>query len=75
MSVLLASLLIITLFLAALLNLELALLVILVFVGCLGSLIGSLILFIADINLSLSALKLEVSGPKGSSESNSPKEA
>lgn len=61
-SVLLASLLIISLFLAALLNLEIAALVILVFVGCLGSLIGSLIMFIADINLSLSALRLEVSG-------------
>jgi hypothetical protein len=59
-SVLLAGVLIIVLFLAALLGLEIAPLIILAFIGCIGSLIGSLVVFIADINLSLAALKLEV---------------
>ena len=61
MSVLLAALLIIVLFMAALLRLELGVLVMLIFVGCIGSLIGSLVAFLGDINLSLSALKLEIS--------------
>jgi Protein of unknown function (DUF2721) len=59
-SVLLTAVLIISLFLAGLLGLEIAVPLILLFVGSLGSLIGSLIVFIGDINLSLSALKLEV---------------
>ena len=62
LSVLLAAVLIIALFLAALLKLEIGALLILVFIGCLGTLIGSLIAFIQDINLSLSALKLELKG-------------
>ena len=62
LSVLLAAVLIIALFLAALLRLEIGALLILVFIGCLGTLIGSLVAFILDINLSLSALKLEVDG-------------
>jgi hypothetical protein len=60
-SVLLAAILIIVLFLEALLRLEAAVVVILIFVGCMSSLIISLVYFIADINLSLSALKLEIS--------------
>ncbi len=60
-SVLLTAVLIISLFLAALLGLEIAVPLILLFVGSLGSLIGSMIVFIGDINLSLSALRLEVS--------------
>jgi hypothetical protein len=67
-SVLLASLLMITLFVAELFKLEIAAIVILIFVGCLGSLIGSLIMFIADINLSLSALRLEVSDSEAEGE-------
>jgi hypothetical protein len=59
-SMLLAAVLIIVLFLAALLRLEIGVIVIILFVGCLGSLIGSLIAFIGDVNLSLSALKLEI---------------
>lgn len=59
-SMLLAAVLIIVLFLAALLRLEVGVLVIILFVGCLGSLIGSLVAFIGDVNLSLSALKLEI---------------
>src|SRR5262249_36867878 len=64
LSVLLAAVLIIALFLAALLKLEIGALLILVFIGCLGTLIVSLIAFILDINLSLSALKLEVGSEK-----------
>jgi|SRR4051812_3978840 hypothetical protein len=61
LSVLLASVLIIALFLGALLRFEIGVIVILLFIGCMGSLIASLIVFIADINLSLSALRLEIS--------------
>src|SRR6266853_3604592 len=61
LSVLLAGVLIIALFLAALFRLEIGALVIVLFVSCVGLLIGSLIMFIGDLNLSLSALKLEVS--------------
>ena len=60
-SVLLAATLIIALFLAALFRLEIGVVVILLFVGCMSALILSLIYFIADINLSLSALRVEVS--------------
>lgn len=61
LSVLLAGVLIIVLFVAALLRLEVGVLVMIIFVGCIGCLIGSLVVFLADINLSLSALKLEIS--------------
>jgi hypothetical protein len=60
LSALFASIMIIVLFLIALLELEAALLVISIFVACLGCLIVSLILFINDINRSLKAMKLEV---------------
>jgi len=59
-SVLFASLLIIALFVAALLRLELGVFVALLFIACMGSLIASLVVFIADINVSLSALRLEM---------------
>lgn len=59
-SVLMAAVLIIALFLAALSGLEIGAVVIVLFAGCMGSLIGSLVVFIVDIDLSLSALKLEV---------------
>ena len=62
LSMLLAAVLVIALFLAALFRLEIGGVVIVLFVGCMGSLIGSLVVFILDINLSLSALKLEVAG-------------
>ncbi len=58
-SLLFGASLVIVLFLAVLLNLEAALLVAGVFIACMGSLIVGLILFIADVNVSLSALKLE----------------
>jgi hypothetical protein len=59
-SVLLASLLIVMLFLTALLNWEIGLLISLLFIACVLSLSGSLIAFIRDINVSLAALKLEL---------------
>jgi len=59
-SVLFAAVLIITLFFTALMKLELALFISLLFMCCLGSLIISLIAFIMDIQLSLKALKLEM---------------
>jgi hypothetical protein len=59
-SVLLAATLVIILFLTALLGLEVAWLITLVFSGCMLALIGSLAAFILDVNRSLAALKLEV---------------
>ena len=55
-SVLLAALLVIGLFLAALRHLPLAALLVVLFILCLLSLIASLLLFISDLNLSLRAL-------------------
>jgi hypothetical protein len=59
-SVLLAGLLIISLFLAALLQVEAALLVALCFILCMTSLIGSLIVFLVDLHVSLTALRVEL---------------
>ncbi|TDU66571.1 uncharacterized protein DUF2721 [Prosthecobacter fusiformis] len=59
-SVLLVALLIIGLFLGSLLSLNVAAIIVILFVLCLLSLIGSLLLFIFDINLSLKALWLEM---------------
>ncbi len=61
-SALSAALLIITLFLAALFQIEDAWLIGVIFIICLLSLIGSLGAFIHDINQSLAALKLELEG-------------
>ncbi len=60
-SLLFAAVLIITLFFTALFQWELAAPVSLLFIGCLLALIGSLVMFICDIRLSLKALKLELS--------------
>jgi hypothetical protein len=60
-SVLLAALFIITLFLSAFFQWETAGIIALLFIACLGSLIASLIVFLRDINLSLEALELEIS--------------
>jgi len=60
LSALLAALLIISLFFAALLRLDVGWLILLLFMGCLAALIGSLIAFIHDINQSLLAFKLEL---------------
>ena len=60
LSILFAALLIITLFFTALLKLELAVWISLLFMGCLVLLILSLLTFILDIHVSLKALKLEL---------------
>lgn len=60
LSALLASVLIIVLFVTALLHSEQAMLVCVIFIACMASLLLSLVAFICDINLSLHALKLEL---------------
>ncbi len=59
-SVLLAAVLVITLFLVALLQADLGWLVTLVFITCLLALIGSLVAFILDLNQSLLALDVDI---------------
>jgi Protein of unknown function (DUF2721) len=59
LSVLFAAVMVITLFFMALLKWDWALAISVLFICCLASLIASLILFLADIRLSLHALKLE----------------
>jgi len=59
LSVLLVAVLVITLFCIALFGVEIAGLIIALFVGCMLSLIGSLVFFIWDVNLSLQALWLD----------------
>ena len=63
-SALLASALIITLFVTALLQWEAGLPASIIFIACMGSLFASLLAFIRDINMSLHALKLELEGIK-----------
>lgn len=58
-SVLLAALLVIAIFFSALFQWQAGLPKILIFVGCLLSLIGAVIVFLMDLNLSLAALELE----------------
>lgn len=60
LSVLLAAVLIITLFLTALMKIESGFAIIVLFIFCMISLIVSLAAFIRDIQLSLIALKLEL---------------
>lgn len=60
LSALLAALLIISLFLGALLKLGIATILVALFVMCMICLIGALLLFFWDINLSLKALGLEM---------------
>jgi Protein of unknown function (DUF2721) len=60
LSLLLAAVLIVTLFLTALLKWNSGVVVSLLFIACMGVLVGSLIAFIYDIHLSLTALKLEI---------------
>jgi hypothetical protein len=59
-SVLLAGLLIISLFLAALLHLEAALLVTVCFILCMAALLASLGTFLLDLQVSLTALRVEL---------------
>lgn len=60
LSVLLAAVLIIALFVTALLKSDQGLMISLLFIICLGALICSLVAFIYDIHLSLAALRLEL---------------
>lgn len=60
LSVLVAAILVIALFLAAFLHVEVVLLSAILFIACLTMLIISLVAFLKDISLSLSALKLEL---------------
>ncbi|MBM2840906.1 MAG: hypothetical protein HW412_1434 [Bacteroidetes bacterium] len=64
-SALAAAFLIIVIFLTALWRLEITSLIIALFVICMACLIGSLVVFIRDVNQSLSALKLELRTDKG----------
>jgi hypothetical protein len=59
-SQLFAAVLIITIFLGAFLNWRAGLIVVILFVGSLVFLIGALIAFLRDVNLSLAALRLEL---------------
>ncbi len=59
-SVLLAAVLVISSFLFAFLRVEFILVSVILFIGCLLMLIGSLLAFLRDINLSLVALKTEL---------------
>ncbi|MGB2895268.1 MAG: DUF2721 domain-containing protein [Anaerolineales bacterium] len=59
-SALAAAILIIALFCTALWQIESAWIIAALFVVCMASLIGSLVIFIRDINQSLAALKLEL---------------
>ena len=59
-SVLMAAMLVIALFLAALLRVDCAVLITALFILCMASLIAALAFFIRDINLSLSAVELEI---------------
>ena len=67
-SLLCAALLIIILFITALFGIEDAWLLSIIFIACLGSLIASLIVFITDINRSLSAFKVELYGYESQSK-------
>ena len=57
---LLAALLIIFLFISALLQMQMAAVIAILFGSCMVAIIGSLVYFIRDINLSLRALQLEM---------------
>jgi uncharacterized protein DUF2721 len=59
-SLLLAAVLMMALFVATLARFEIAWLVVTLFVACLGALVGSLIAFIQEINESLIALRLDL---------------
>jgi hypothetical protein len=59
-SALLAAILIVAIFVSVLMNWQLIWLITTLFVGCLFSLCGSLVYFLRDINMTLSALELEI---------------
>ena len=59
LSALLAAILVMELFIAALFGVETAWPTVIIFVGCLGCLIAGLVEYIADVNAVLAALKIE----------------
>jgi fatty acid desaturase len=59
-SALLAAILILAIFFSVLMNWQLIWLITALFVGCLFALCGSLVYFLRDINMTLSALELEI---------------
>ena len=63
-SALVAAILVIVLFCTALWQIESAWIIVALFMVCMVSLIGSLVIFIRDINQSLAALKLELEAEK-----------
>ena len=63
-SALVAAILVIVLFCTALWQIESAWIIVVLFMVCMVSLIGSLVIFIRDINQSLAALKLELEAEK-----------
>lgn len=69
LSVLLVAVLVIPLFCGALCRLEIAGVIVAIFVGRICSLIGSLVLFIRDVNLSLKALWLDFPATRRGCES------
>lgn len=67
LSLLLAAFLVIALFLVEIAQVEAALFIVIIFICCMGSLIVGLLFFIADVNVSLSALKVEIGGEPNNS--------
>ena len=63
-SVLFAALLVIALFVGVVVQLEIAAIVIALFVTCLGCMIASLVYFLRDINMSLHALDMVLAVPE-----------
>jgi hypothetical protein len=70
-SALLAACLIIALFVATVLRLDTGWVIACLFTGCLVALIGSLVVFLWDINQALLALRLEIGDVLGEGESSS----
>jgi hypothetical protein len=62
-SVLLAAMLVIVLFGAAVAHIDVAPLIVVLFASCLLTLVGSLLAYMQEVNESLSALKLDLFGP------------
>jgi hypothetical protein len=68
LSVLLAAVLVATLFALALAGIESGALVLVAFVGCLGTLIAGIAVFLRDVNLSLDALRHEIARDREAAE-------
>lgn len=64
-SILLASVLVVGIFLSALFQWETAVLISVLFISCLAALVASVVVFLHDINLSLDAVEVEVGAAIG----------